>query len=626
MHILNGLNEMQKEAVLQTEGPVLVLAGAGSGKTKTLTHRIAYLVEEKKVSPYNILAVTFTNKAANEMKERISQLLSDQESLKLPWMGTFHSICLKILKRDIDKLGYENSFTIYDSQDSLSLVKRVCKDTGIDVKKNNPRAIQSFISSAKSEMLSPKGYRKYADGHFQEKVADVYAEYQKRLKSMNVLDFDDLLNLTVELFKKNLEVLTKYQELFKYILVDEYQDTNKPQYMFCKLLSEKHKNICVVGDDWQSIYAFRGANFKNILNFEKDWPKAKVVKLEQNYRSTKNILNAADAIIKKNESRSEKTLWTDKKGGSLVTIYEAQDQHEEVNFVITEIKSIISQYPELDYRDFVILYRTNAQSRSIEEVFLNYGIAYKIVGGVRFYERREVKDVLAYLNLIQNSKNEVALERIINVPKRGIGKATLLKILSFSSEIIDKSKRANVQLSGKVKNFFEMIDDVREQSQKISPAELIDYIMRVSGYKDFVLDGSPEGEGRWENIEELKSVASKFDTLEQFLEDIALVADIDNYDKSQDAVTLMTLHNAKGLEYKVVFIVGLEEGLFPHSRSLLEPAEMEEERRLAYVGITRAREYLYLTYAKSRLLYGDIKMNMPSRFIAELPEELLDKV
>lgn len=616
MNILKDLNLKQQEAVLCTEGPVLVLAGAGSGKTKTLTHRIAYLIEKKKISPYNILAVTFTNKAANEMKERISRLLVQKAGLKLPWMGTFHSICVKILHREIEALGYSSNFTIYDQQDSLSLIKRICKDIGIDVKKNNPRAIQSFISGAKSEMLDPKSYRKYIDGYFQEKVADVYDEYQKRLKSMDALDFDDLLNKTVELFEKHDKILKKYQGLFKYILVDEYQDTNQPQYKFCKLLSQKHKNICVVGDDWQSIYAFRGANFRNILNFEKDWPDAKVVKLEQNYRSTKNILSAADAIIKKNESRSDKTLWTQKKGGNLVTLYEAQDQHDEIDFIITEIKSLMGRYNELNYNDFVILYRTNAQSRSVEEVFLNYGVAYKIVGGVRFYERREIKDILAYLSLIQNPKNKVALERIINLPRRGIGKKTLTKILASDDK----------EVNPKVKKFFEMIDDMRKKSSEINPAELIDYVARKSGYKDFIMDGTPEGEGRWENIEELKSVASKSDSLDQFLEEIALVADIDNYDKSQDAVTLMTLHNAKGLEYKIVFIVGLEEGLFPHSRSLLDPAEMEEERRLAYVGITRAKENLYLTYARSRLLYGDIKMNMPSRFIEELPEELVDKV
>lgn len=622
MDILKDLNQMQKDAVLQTEGPVLVLAGAGSGKTKTLTHRIAYLVSEKKISPYNILAVTFTNKAANEMKDRVFKILNDYQDLKLPWMGTFHSICVQILRRDIDKIGYARSFTIYDSQDSLSLIKRVCKDLNIDVKKNNPRAIQSFISGAKSEMLSPNDYKKYTEGYFQEKVAQVYSEYQKRMRSMNTLDFDDLLNKTVSLFKKNEAVLEKYQKIFKYIMVDEYQDTNVPQYQFCKLLSKKHKNLCVVGDDWQSIYAFRGANFKNILNFERDWPKAKVIKLEQNYRSTKNILDVADVIIKKNESRSEKKLWTSKKGGNLITVYEAVDQHDEVDFIITEIKSLINRYEHMDYSNFVILYRTNAQSRAIEEVFLNYGIAYKIVGGVRFYERREIKDILAYLNLVINPNDEVALERIINVPRRGIGLKGLIQIKEEKFELRDKLGFKN----DKINKFFKMMNDLRVQSKKIKPAELIEYVAEKSGYRDFILDGTPEGEGRWENIEELKSVASNSENLQDFLEEIALVADIDKYDKNSDAVTLMTLHNAKGLEYDAVFISGMEEGLFPHSRSLLDPSEMEEERRLAYVGITRARDNLYLTYAKTRLLYGDIKMNMISRFIEELPEELIDRV
>lgn len=656
MNILKGLNEKQKEAVLKTDGPVLVLAGAGSGKTKTLTHRIAYLIQGKKVSPFNILAVTFTNKAATEMSNRVAKLLissnskyktlntkqiknsNDKNSKSLgsldldnstsnlanvkhlPWMGTFHSICVKILHREIDKIGYNTNFTIYDSQDSLALIKRICKDLQIDIKKNNPRAMQSMISSAKSEMMKPKDYEKYTEGYFQEKVVQIYKEYQKRLKEMNALDFDDLINKTVELFKENDDILEKYQKMFQYIMVDEYQDTNTPQYMFCKLLGKKHKNICVVGDDWQSIYAFRGANFKNILNFERDWPKAKVIKLEQNYRSTKNILDAADAIIKKNESRSDKTLWTQKKDGSLVTVYEAQDQHDEIDFIITEIRSLRNRHVDLNYSDFVILYRTNAQSRAVEEVFMNYGLAYKIVGGVRFYERREIKDILAYLSLIKNPKNEVALERIINVPKRGIGKAALSKILGTELET-----RGDIE-NKKVKVFFEMIDKLRQKSKKINPAELIDYLAEETGYRKFLLDGTPEGEARWENVEELKSAASKFDNLDAFLEEVSLVADIDNYDASSDAVTLMTLHNAKGLEYKNVFMVGMEEGLFPHSRSLLDSSEMEEERRLAYVGITRAMENLYLTYARSRLLYGDIKMNACSRFIGELPEELLDKV
>lgn len=644
MNILNSLNNKQREAVLQTEGPVLILAGAGSGKTKALTHRIAYLVCEKKVSPYNILAVTFTNKAANEMKGRIAKLLansdlriatsqnqktdsrrltSDDSEIKLPWLGTFHSICVKILRREIHQLGYERSFTIYDQLDSLSLVKRAMKDLNYDIKQYNPRAVQSFISGAKNELLSPKAYEQYADGYFQEIVSKVYHGYQSRLKKSNALDFDDLLNVTVKLFQKLPEVLEKYQRIFQYILIDEYQDTNQAQYLLVKLLAQKHKNICVVGDDYQSIYAFRGANFRNILNFEKDYPEAKVIKLEQNYRSTKNILAAADHIIKKNQNRTDKTLWTENEEGLPITIFEAPDQGEEGQFIVDEINALKDEFKNL--ANFVILYRTNAQSRAIEEILLNNAVPYRIVGAVQFYKRKEIKDIIAYLRLIINPEDRVALERIINEPKRGIGSKTLAQITNSKQQAPNKSQITNL----KTQNFFDMIDKFRLQAKKLIPNDLIEYIADVSGYKKMLLDGSEDGEMRWENIEELKSVATKYEVpeeLEKFLEEVTLISDVDNYDQEADKLTLMTLHNAKGLEFPVVFIVGLEEGLFPHSRSLNEPSAMEEERRLAYVGITRAKKRLYFLYAQSRLLYGGIQSNSPSRFLTEIPEHLLDKI
>ncbi len=627
MSIISQLNKMQQEAVLTTEGPVLILAGAGSGKTKTLIHRIVYLMQEKHVYSYNILAVTFTNKAANEMKDRINLLLHEEfnESnlLRLPWMGTFHSICVKILHREWQYIGYNENFTIYDEQDAVSLIKTIQKDLGIDTKKNNPRAIKHFISSAKSELIDSKSYQKYAEGLFQETVAKVYIEYQKRLRKACAFDFDDLLNQTVRLFQKYPEILEKYQNMFRYILVDEYQDTNTPQYMLCKLLAAKHKNLCVVGDDWQSIYGFRGANFKNILNFEKDYKNVKVIKLEQNYRSTGNILNAADAIIKKNWQRSDKTLWTENKQGDLITVYEGVDQQDEINFILMEINSLTKKDSQLFLKDVVILYRTNAQSRALEEALLQFGIAYKIVGGVRFYERKEIKDMLAYLRLINNENDIVSLERIINVPRRGIGKKTLEQFVAFKN---NQSEQMIGFGNKKIDQFLMTIDELRKKAVKVSPAELVDIVANVSGYKRFLLDGTPEGEARWENVEELKTVANKYETLAEFLVEVSLIADIDNYDEKADAITLMTLHNAKGLEFPIVFIVGLEEGIFPHARSLLDPNELEEERRLAYVGITRAKEKLYLTYAQSRILYGNVQANPSSRFLTEIPEHLIDKV
>lgn len=611
MDILSGLNDKQQEAVLTTEGPVLILAGAGSGKTKALTHRLAYLIYKKNVNPENILAVTFTNKASEEMKTRIAVLLKAHNSqlmAKLPWMGTFHSICAKILRREIQALGYTRSFVIYDEEDSLSAIKTAMDYHQIDKKQYNPRAIKKFISGAKNELMEPKTYAKYSKGYFGELVVKVYEKYQKDLKAANALDFDDLLMLAVKLFESYPEVLHRYQNIFRYILIDEYQDTNAAQYQLVKLLALKYKNICVVGDDFQSIYAFRGANFKNILDFEKDYPDAKIIKMEQNYRSTKNIISAAQNVIEKNTLRSEKALWTENKAGPLPIVYEASRDTDEIDFVQSEIRALKNMG---GYNDFTVLYRTNAQSRILEEVFLQNNIPYRLIGALRFYDRKEVKDILAYLKLILNSSDKVSLKRIVNVPPRNIGKKTYT---DFDME------------NPKIKNFLEMIENLREISKSISIADLIDEIAQTTGYKDWILDGTEEGETRWENIEELKSVAKIHATLESFLEQVALVADIDAYDPSRDAVTLMTLHNAKGLEFPTVFIVGMEEGLFPHSNSLSEPQQLEEERRLCYVGMTRAKEKLYLTYACSRMLYGGIQANPPSRFIGEIPEELLDRI
>lgn len=623
--ILDNLNPEQIKAVTTTEGPVLILAGAGSGKTKALTHRIAYLIEEKHVHPENILAVTFTNKAAQEMVSRIHGLLSavgsqlldvklrTENGKLLPWMGTFHSICVKILRREIEVLGYSRFFSIYDAEDSLNAVKHVMDVLDIDKKQFNPKTIRNFISGAKNEMISAAQYLKYGRGYFGEIVQKVYEKYEKELKLANALDFDDLLVKTVEIFEKDKKVLARYQDLFRYILIDEYQDTNHTQYRLVNLLAAKHKNLFVIGDDAQAIYGFRGANFKNILDFEKDYPEATVIKLEQNYRSTQSILSAAQKVIEKNILRSDKSLWTKNETGTLTTIYEGRNEIEEIEFVQMEIESLRNIY---NLNDFVILYRTNAQSRVLEEIFLQHQVPYRLIGALRFYERREVKDILGYLKLIANPKDKMSLKRIINVPTRGIGDKSQKEYLLSPKD----------NTNPKITKFMAMLEYLRKESEKIKTAELIDLIIQETGYKNYILDGTEEGESRWENIEELKSVAMKSETLQDFLESVALASDIDKLDRAAEAVTFMTLHNAKGLEFPVVFIVGMEEGLFPHANCLLEPAEIEEERRLCYVGMTRARERLYLTYAQSRLLYGGLQMNAPSRFLSEIPEDLVDRV
>jgi DNA helicase-2/ATP-dependent DNA helicase PcrA len=614
-NILEGLNDKQQEAVTTTEGPVLILAGAGSGKTKALTHRVAYLIKEKKISPYNILVVTFTNKAADEMISRINTILGQEKDILgqsipnlLNWMGTFHSVSAKILRKEIENLGFRRSFIIYDEEDSLQAIKHSMDSLGIDKKQYNPKTLKNFISGAKNELVGAREYQKYARGYFGEVVQKVYDQYQKDLKTANALDFDDLIMKTVELYKRYPEVLQRWQNLFRYILIDEYQDTNHAQYKLVQLLASKYKNICVVGDDFQSIYGFRGANFRNILDFEKDYPNAKVIKMEQNYRSTKKIIAAAQDLIERNTLRSKKNLWTENEEGTPVSLYEAQNEIEEAEFIRDEIKALKNIGL---YNDFVILYRTNAQSRIFEEIFMQEGLPYRLIGALRFYERKEIKDILAYLKVIANPQDRVSLKRIINVPPRGIGQ---------------KSQNANLKLQNenpKIQKFYSMIEDFREKSKKIKLSELIDKVSKETGYKDWILDGTEEGEMRWENIEELKTAALKFSNLEEFLEQVALVQDIDSYDKNADAVTLMTLHNAKGLEFPTVFIVGMEEGLFPHSRSLLEPAEVEEERRLCYVGITRARQRLYLSYAQARMIYGGLQVSQKSRFLSEIPEELI---
>lgn len=609
MEALKGLNEKQKEAVLATEGPVLVLAGPGSGKTKALTHRIAYLLKEKGISPFNILAITFTNKAAETMGERVG--------LKLPWLGTFHAVCAKILRQEIRVLDYKSSFTIYDEDDSLRTVKRAMENLKISPNSYNPYAIRAFISGAKNELLTPKEYEKFVEGHFQEVVNQVYPEYQKMLKDSNALDFDDLLMITAKIFEKHPEVLKKYQRLFKYILIDEYQDTNQAQYVFAKLLANRHQNIFVIGDDWQAIYGFRGANFRNILNFEKDYPRAKIIRLEENYRSTPIILEAAQRVIEKNLERTEKKLFTRKKGGDLVTLAEVLNQAGEGEFVHLEIESLRRQGKRLS--DIVILYRTHAQSRAIEEYFLNVGLPYRIVGGVRFYERKEIKDILAYLRLILNLADSPSLSRIINFPPRGIGEKTLGLVLKSGLNVVAKT-------NPRVNEFRKLVERLRASAEGESPAQLIEEVAEVSGIKRYYSQEGEEGEIRLENIEELKSVALNHDSLPSFLEAVALMTDQDSYDEKAESVTLMTLHTVKGLEFPVVFIVGVEEGLLPHERSLFSPQDLEEERRLFYVGITRAKEKLFLTSAKSRLIYGNIKTCLPSSFLKEIPEELIDFV
>ena len=633
--ILKGLNKRQQEAVQATEGPVLILAGAGSGKTRALTHRIAYLIFEKNISPRHILSVTFTNKAADVMKQRINALLQNpksqiissnqilnskvsklEKSVSLPWLGTFHSICVKMLRLKADDEYVKRDFVIYDEQDSLRAIKKAMADLGISAKDYNPRAIRAFISGAKSELLEPSEYQKYALDVMQKVTAKVFVRYEQILQKSNALDFDDLILKTVKSLQKNRAFRDYFTSLFRYILVDEYQDTNHAQYMFLKILAQKHKNIFVIGDDWQSIYSFRGAKFQNILDFKKDYSRAKVIYLEENYRSTTAILESAQAVIKKNELRSDKNLFTARAGGAPVSLISASSKEDEIEFILDEIESVGSGEGR-ELKDFVILYRTNAQSRAFEELLVRRKVPYRIYGGLRFYERKEVKDILSYLSLLKNSFDLMALSRIINVPVRGIGEVTLQRILALG----DAEARRQIP---KYRAFADLLDELRLNIKNKRPDEIIENVIHKTGYKKFLSDGSPESETRLENIEELKVAASNYENLDRFLEAVALVADIDNYNENNNILTLMTIHAAKGMEFPVVFITGLEEGLFPHANSMSDQFELEEERRLFYVGMTRAMHRLYIGYSKIRVMYGRLEPQIPSRFIAELPEKHLD--
>lgn len=655
--LLAGLNDKQIQAVLHTEGPLLIIAGAGSGKTRVMTHRIAYLIQERGVSPWNVLGVTFTNKAAHEIKARVAKLvygdqfipegttaipyeLNQRLSSQLPHLGTFHSMCVRILRKHAHLLGYENNFVIYDDADQLGLMKVLLGEMRIDEKMCNPRAVLSHISGAKNELVSPEAYRKMVHGgFFADKVAAIYAEYQKRLQQNRAFDFDDLLMKTVELFQRYRDVLSYFQQLFSYILVDEYQDTNHAQYVMVKLLAESHKNVCVVGDSDQSIYSWRGADIRNILDFEKDYPDAKVIKLEQNYRSTKTILEAAHQVIVKNKKRKEKKLWTDRDQGSKIHVITARDEREEGEFIVHHVRKKIEGYEYPVFNDFALLYRTNVQSRVLEEVFLRHGMPYKIVGGVRFYDRKEIKDVLAYLKILLNPHDEISLMRIINTPPRQIGQKTLSHVQTMASrdgishfEALQRFRELDLSdtKSKTIEGFLALVSDLRKANNEFPASGVISYALQLTGYQDFLLaDGSEEGEERMDNVRELMSVAGKYDQLEPgislstFLEEVALVSDIDMLSETHNAVTFMTLHAAKGLEFPCVFICGLEEGIFPHSRSMLEPDALEEERRLMYVGMTRAKDELYLLHAQQRLLYGESRYNAPSQFMNDISEDLL---
>lgn len=645
MDLLNAMNAPQKEAVMTTEGPLLILAGAGSGKTRVLTHRTAYLIQEKKVDPYHILAITFTNKAAGEMRERIDRLVGfGSEAI---WVSTFHSMCVRILRRYIDRLGYDTNFTIYDTDDQKSLMKDICKRLEIDTKMMKEKMFLSVISSAKNEMIGPIEFANRAVGDFtKRKQAEVYAEYQRALKQNNALDFDDLLLLTVELFKLDKEVLTNYQERFRYIMVDEYQDTNTVQFELIRLLAMKYKNLCVVGDDDQSIYKFRGANIYNILNFEKQFEDAKVIKLEQNYRSTQNILDAANAVIQNNIGRKAKRLWTENGEGEKIQLEQLDNSYEEADFVVRDIDRKVRNH-EYRYQDFAILYRTNAQSRLFEERFISKNIPYKIVGGVNFYARKEIKDVLAYLKTIGNGHDDLSVQRILNVPKRGIGATSIGKIMDFSIEhgcdfyealchadAVPKLGKA----ADKVRPFVNLIESMRVLSQNGDVVELIKAVLDQTGYvAELVAEGTDEAQARIENIDELISKAADYmqtaetPSLNDFLQEVALVADIDSLDEDTDYVVLMTLHSAKGLEFPNVYLTGMEDGLFPSYMSITSDeidgnganSEVEEERRLCYVGITRAKEHLTLTAAKSRMVRGETQWSKLSRFVKEIPDDLL---
>lgn len=645
--LLNGMNPRQKEAVLHTDGPLLLMAGAGSGKTRVLTHRIAYLIEEKEVNPWNILAITFTNKAAKEMKERVNAILaSGGEDV---WVSTFHSMCVRILRRDVDFIGYNRNFTIIDSSEQLTLMKRILKELNIDPKKYDPRSILGTISQAKNSLQTPQDFAKMQGSYYEEIAAKCYAAYQKELQYNQCMDFDDLIMNTIRLFEEHPDSLTYYQNKFHYIHVDEYQDTNHAQYTLVNLLAGRFRNLCVVGDADQSIYGWRGADMQNILDFEKDYPDAAVILLEQNYRSTKNILSAANQVIENNSNRKPKNLWTENKEGNKITYYRADNERDETRFIVDRMQEEIRSNHR-NYGDFAILYRTNAQSRVMEETLLKANIPYKMVGGHKFYDRKEIKDILAYLNVLVNPQDSFSFERIVNSPKRGIGPGSIEKLRSFASlhewPLLEAAQNVDLaNIGGKAGQqlgaFGEMIQEVTQMIPYLTVTELTKEVLDRSGYlEDLKIQNTLEAQARIENLEEFLTVTQEFDKqfeqqneedadapeekLTVFLNDLALVSDIDNLEEDASQVTLMTLHAAKGLEFPVVFLIGLEEGVFPLSRALMEESELEEERRLAYVGITRAEEALYLTNAFSRTLYGRTQYNRPSRFVEEIDQELLE--
>ena len=645
--LLNGMNPRQKEAVLHTDGPLLLMAGAGSGKTRVLTHRIAYLIEEKEVNPWNILAITFTNKAAKEMKERVNAILaSGGEDV---WVSTFHSMCVRILRRDVDFIGYNRNFTIIDSSEQLTLMKRILKELNIDPKKYDPRSILGTISQAKNSLQTPQDFAKMQGSYYEEIAAKCYADYQKELQYNQCMDFDDLIMNTIRLFEEHPDSLTYYQNKFHYIHVDEYQDTNHAQYTLVNLLAGRFRNLCVVGDADQSIYGWRGADMQNILDFEKDYPDAAVILLEQNYRSTKNILSAANQVIENNSNRKPKNLWTENKEGNKITYYRADNERDETRFIVDRMQEEIRSNHR-NYGDFAILYRTNAQSRVMEETLLKANIPYKMVGGHKFYDRKEIKDILAYLNVLANPQDSISFERIVNSPKRGIGPGSIEKLRSFASlhewPLLEAAQNVDLaNIGGKAGQqlgaFGEMIQEVTQMIPYLTVTELTKEVLDRSGYlEDLKIQNTLEAQARIENLEEFLTVTQEFDKqfeqqneedadapeekLTVFLNDLALVSDIDNLEEDASQVTLMTLHAAKGLEFPVVFLIGLEEGVFPLSRALMEESELEEERRLAYVGITRAEEALYLTNAFSRTLYGRTQYNRPSRFVEEIDQELLE--
>ena len=650
--LFDSLNPVQREAVAATEGPVLVVAGAGSGKTRVLTYRIAHLIRDLGVPPHAILAITFTNKAANEMKERVERLVGG--AVRAMWVSTFHSACARILRREAPRLGYRSSFSIYDDADALRLATMCVRDLDMDPKRFPPRNIRAAISDAKNELIDYESFAQQGTGFYHEQVADVYRLYQQRLLEASAMDFDDLLMITVELLGAFPDVLDHYQRRFQYVLVDEYQDTNRAQYTLIRQLTARHRNLCVVGDSDQSIYRFRGADIRNILDFESDYPDARVVVLNQNYRSTEVILEAANSVISNNDERKAKHLWTDRGRGDLLSRYEAEDERDEAAFVAEQINALEDEGRSAS--DIAIFYRTNAQSRVLEEVFVRYGIPYAVVGGVKFYERREVKDVLAYLRVLVNPDDQVALKRVINVPKRGLGTTSIGHLDRFGQSLevsfhdalvrVDDEPNLSTRARRQVKEFLALIDVLRAKAEN-GPKAAVEAVLEDSGYlADLQVEQTIEALGRVENVRELVTVAEEYEIgaegsmigdeawddldgprrLELFLESISLVADIDELDEGSATVTLMTLHNAKGLEFPIIFIIGLDDGVFPHVRALGDPRELEEERRLCYVGITRAQDRLFMTNAWSRMLWGGTNFNPPSRFLSEIPEELVTKI